>query len=52
MNMKGLALLGRAWGMAKRKEVGVGVCVGVTMTGWPAGTRPKRGWDIFVVVGG
>lgn len=50
---KGLAAAaGGAGGMAKRKEVGVGIWVGATMTGCPAGTRPNRGWDIVVSGGG
>ena len=36
--------------MAYRKEVGLGASVGEIMAGWPAGTRPKRGWDMIDVI--
>ena len=39
--------LGLVGGMAYKKEVGLGASVGEIMAGWPAGTRPKRGRDIF-----
>lgn len=37
---------GALGGIAYRKDVGEGVSVGSVMTAWPAGTRPKGGWDI------
>jgi len=42
-------LLEGGGGIANKKDVGVGVSVGVTMTGCPAATSPKRGWDIVSV---